>query len=191
MSPLDPRPAAPRSQKSQASETYHLLLGELHHHLVRQLLLSQQLGLLLLVLVINALNLSLHLEFLLVPPFHVLPSEEREPPSRRGHDPETRGQKDRDTEAGARTPPACQLPPLALAKQLLQASPMTPRSQMASLQSAPTWLGGSPNSDDFYTLSGKWRLLKFSPVSPTCHAKSYPLFLVFSPAFNFLLFVKP
>lgn len=49
----------------------HLLLGELHHHLVRQLLLSQQLCFLLLVFVVDAFDLSLHLQLLLVPSFQV------------------------------------------------------------------------------------------------------------------------
>ncbi|KAL0590944.1 hypothetical protein AAY473_038446 [Plecturocebus cupreus] len=63
------------SQRSQKPSPYHLLLGKLHHHLVRQLLLGQQLCFLFLVFIIDALNLSLHLQFLLLPSFHVLPGK--------------------------------------------------------------------------------------------------------------------
>lgn len=96
--------SSPRHQKPGP---YHLLLGELHHHLVCQLLLSQQVCFLFLVLIIDALNLSLHLQFLLVPSFHVLPAKEREPQSRREQDQKILAYKDREThiDAGRQMPP--------------------------------------------------------------------------------------
>ena len=62
-----------RSPRHQKAGPYHLLLGELHHHLVSQLLLSQQLCFLPLGFIIDAFDLSLHLQLLLVPLFQVLP----------------------------------------------------------------------------------------------------------------------
>lgn len=62
-----------RSPWHQKAGPYHLLLGELHHHLVGQLLLSQQLCFLPLVFIVDAFDLSLHLQLLLVPLFQVLP----------------------------------------------------------------------------------------------------------------------
>ena len=62
-----------RSPRHQKAGPYHLLLGELHHHLVSQLLLSQQLRFLPLAFIIDAFDLSLHLQLLLVPLFQVLP----------------------------------------------------------------------------------------------------------------------
>lgn len=91
------------SPKCQKTGPYHLLLGELHHHLVCQLLLSLQLCFLSLALIVDALNLSLQLQFLLVPSFHVLPAKGREPQSRRGHNLKILACKDKVTHIDAET----------------------------------------------------------------------------------------
>lgn len=143
--PVTDIPFLARSPRHQKPAPYHLLLGELHHHLVCQLLLSQQLCFLFLALVIYALNLSLYLQFLLVPLFHVLPAKGREPQSRREKDQKILAYYNRETQIDAGRQ---MLPLLSFVKEVV--NDLFQQNGLCSLH--PTsW---KPDTVDLYILSG-------------------------------------